>query len=428
MATITVNLTNVQETLVSGTNIKTVNGTSLLGSGNIVAGSEDLAGTLALGNTTGGTDVSISSGDLIKAQGGGSTLILDSSSNIGISTDSGAFVTSGIYLSALTATFSGGTGSASLLADKDIFITSSSSKVDITASTSLLLEEAGNAFTMPSSAGQLALVNQITPLATDNQSITDLSRVITLNTSDATSSLTFENASNTPLLTVQGNGVVYANGAGGVVTNTAFGAFALDSGAGSGSDNSAFGHSALSDSLLSGSDNSAFGVSAGLNITTGSNNVLLGALSGQNLSTSNGNVVIGRASASVLTSGSANVIMGTDSGRWITGGVTTLTDISTSVLIGNAVKAGGNSEINQIVIGHNSTGNGSNTTTIGNSSIVGTFLQGAVIVGEYTVATLPTASTYQAGIIMVSDETGGYTQAFSDGTNWRRVQDRAVVS
>ena len=35
MATITVNLTNVQETLVSGTNIKTVNGTSLLGSGNI---------------------------------------------------------------------------------------------------------------------------------------------------------------------------------------------------------------------------------------------------------------------------------------------------------------------------------------------------------------------------------------------------------
>lgn len=48
-------------------------------------------------------------------------------------------------------------------------------------------------------------------------------------------------------------------------------------------------------------------------------------------------------------------------------------------------------------------------------------------VGSFTVAGLPSAST-AAGIIYVSDETGGATLAFSDGTNWRRVQDRAVVS
>ena len=47
---------------------------------------------------------------------------------------------------------------------------------------------------------------------------------------------------------------------------------------------------------------------------------------------------------------------------------------------------------------------------------------------SYTVATLPTASTYPRGVIYVSNETGGATIAFSDGTNWRRVQDRAVVS
>jgi len=35
MATVTINLTNVQATLVSGTNIKTVNGSSLLGSGDL---------------------------------------------------------------------------------------------------------------------------------------------------------------------------------------------------------------------------------------------------------------------------------------------------------------------------------------------------------------------------------------------------------
>lgn len=47
---------------------------------------------------------------------------------------------------------------------------------------------------------------------------------------------------------------------------------------------------------------------------------------------------------------------------------------------------------------------------------------------EYTVATLPTASDYDNGVIIVSDETGGRTLATSDGTNWRRVSDGAVVS
>ena len=46
----------------------------------------------------------------------------------------------------------------------------------------------------------------------------------------------------------------------------------------------------------------------------------------------------------------------------------------------------------------------------------------------YTVATVPAASSYAGGLIAVSDETGGYTLAFSDGTSWRRVQDRAIIS
>jgi hypothetical protein len=31
-------------------------------------------------------------------------------------------------------------------------------------------------------------------------------------------------------------------------------------------------------------------------------------------------------------------------------------------------------------------------------------------------------------MIYVSDETGGAVMAFSDGTNWRRITDRATVS
>lgn len=46
----------------------------------------------------------------------------------------------------------------------------------------------------------------------------------------------------------------------------------------------------------------------------------------------------------------------------------------------------------------------------------------------YTVATVPSAAEHVRKLIYVSDETGGPTVAFSDGTNWLRVQDRAVVS
>ena len=46
----------------------------------------------------------------------------------------------------------------------------------------------------------------------------------------------------------------------------------------------------------------------------------------------------------------------------------------------------------------------------------------------YTVANLPDASELEAHILYISDESGGATLAFSDGVNWRRVQDRVVVS
>lgn len=45
---------------------------------------------------------------------------------------------------------------------------------------------------------------------------------------------------------------------------------------------------------------------------------------------------------------------------------------------------------------------------------------------SYTVATLPTITT--TGIIHVSDDGGGATTAFSDGTNWRRNKDRKIVA
>ena len=52
----------------------------------------------------------------------------------------------------------------------------------------------------------------------------------------------------------------------------------------------------------------------------------------------------------------------------------------------------------------------------------------AYVLSTYTVATLPDAAMWVRGLIYVSDEVGGATVAFSDGTNFRRVQDRAIVS
>lgn len=46
---------------------------------------------------------------------------------------------------------------------------------------------------------------------------------------------------------------------------------------------------------------------------------------------------------------------------------------------------------------------------------------------SYTVLTLPPA-TQPGQFIYVSNEAGGAQTAFSDGTNWRRSTDRAIVS
>lgn len=48
---------------------------------------------------------------------------------------------------------------------------------------------------------------------------------------------------------------------------------------------------------------------------------------------------------------------------------------------------------------------------------------------SHTVADLPEVPPAdKPAMIFVSDETGGAVPAFSDGTNWRRTTDRAIVS
>lgn len=54
---------------------------------------------------------------------------------------------------------------------------------------------------------------------------------------------------------------------------------------------------------------------------------------------------------------------------------------------------------------------------------------GAIKCASYTVATTPSASASGAGaMIYVTDDIGGATPAWSDGTNWRRASDRAIIT
>ena len=64
---------------------------------------------------------------------------------------------------------------------------------------------------------------------------------------------------------------------------------------------------------------------------------------------------------------------------------------------------------------------------LGELVVSGLVYPGQLVLPTFTVGSLPDAGI-AAQLIYVSDETGGATIAFSDGTNWRRMQDRVVVS
>ncbi|MHA2388099.1 MAG: beta strand repeat-containing protein [Candidatus Hodarchaeales archaeon] len=79
------------------------------------------------------------------------------------------------------------------------------------------------------------------------------------------------------------------------------------------------------------------------------------------------------------------------------------------------------------------TGTGSGTSSLvtedsGGNTTFEVRDDGVSIFKSFTVTEVGSLSAVAGGFIYVSDETGGATMAFSDGTNWRRVQDRAIVS
>jgi hypothetical protein len=195
------------------------------------------------------------------------------------------------------------------------------------------------------------------------------------------------------------------------IGNTAVGVDAMLN-YGSGSSNAAFGWGALKGSAnwggfrttaigslsqeLTGStqDNTSIGYHS-LRGTSGNANTALGsfALAGQN-------------------TGDYNIALGFRAGVATTGTDTTLNTSRNSIFIGGFTKADDESSVNEIVIGHQATGDGSNTTVIGNDSITSTKLKGQLklpmyATNDYSGAVSKYLAVDASGNVIEADGTSG---------------------
>lgn len=216
--------------------------------------------------------------------------------------------------------------------------------------------------------------------------------------------------------------------------NIGFGALVLDA-LTTGAQNVALGDSAAS-GLTTGQWNFALGNAALQAETTGSNHVALGAYSLNVCAGANANTAVGDSALRSTTTGSNNVAVGRNAGRSVTTGSfnteigyqnpggTGITTGGSNTIIGARVSGLDPNLTNTIVVAD---GAGNKRLTIDSNGHAA--LDGALRPKSYTVASLPAAATAGAGAIaFVSNESGGAVLAFSDGSAWRRVTDRAIVS
>jgi len=163
--------------------------------------------------------------------------------------------------------------------------------------------------------------------------------------------------------------------------NTALGRLSLDANT-TGGYNVAIGFNVLT-ANTTGSWNVAVGSSALSTNTTGAENMALGEQSLSLNTTGSKNVGAGRNSLFENTTGSSNIGFGFDAGRRISGGGANQTS-NTSIYIGEDTRSSANGNTNEMVFGNAAIGQGSNTVTLGNSSITKTFLRGNTMVNTTT--------------------------------------------
>jgi len=184
----------------------------------------------------------------------------------------------------------------------------------------------------------------------------------------------------------------------------------------------------------------AYGTTAGLYIVTSGSNVF------------NLNTLINVATSSRNATGTATVLGGAVAGSIVGNNFIGL-DVETSnvglnmnanapefntfhnlwgenMTGGSEVLLNDSNTSNSIFINPHFTGAGSITYGNTSSKLAGGDIQvgSRLFLPPVTVATLPAAVDNEGSVVYVSDEAGGSTLALSNGTDWRRVQDRVIVT
>lgn len=205
------------------------------------------------------------------------------------------------------------------------------------------------------------------------------------------------------------NGLTVGKGTASISTNTAFGVNALNA-ITTGGNNTSVGNIA-GRLITTGTDNTLIGSNAGAAITTATENTLIGSFAGsqvnaganvmigtyaayqvtsgnsntylgwyagQSATTSSWNVGIGRQALSGITTGGNNTALGSRAGFWFGSGTSNNATSSNSIYIGYQTRASADGNTNETVIGYDALGNGSNSVTLGNTSVTRTILQGNI--------------------------------------------------
>ena len=131
---------------------------------------------------------------------------------------------------------------------------------------------------------------------------------------------------------------------------------------------------------LTGYSNVGLGFQALMSSTTGDGNIAVGSYAMKNNTTGYNNVACGWSALYLNTTGHTNAALGVSAGATVSGGGSNLAS-NTSVYLGSNTKALASGDANEVVIGYNATGLGSNTVVIGNTNITKTALRGAVGIG-----------------------------------------------
>ena len=144
-----------------------------------------------------------------------------------------------------------------------------------------------------------------------------------------------------------------------------------------GGSNTAVGRGAMY-SNTSGDVNTAVGEYALVSNTNGRYNTSVGVQAQEQNTTGQSNTAIGVAAIDRNIAGNYNAVLGAFAGRYIADNSTFNTAIDNSVLIGALARPLGNNANNEIVIGYNAIGKGSNTIQLGNNAITNVNTSGSI--------------------------------------------------